>query len=111
MTRIRRIDPEDCPSIQSLWGFDIWTLYLISEFGHSFYKVGTAWHPRRRMSNLQCGNPRKLSIAVVFIGNREDCVEIESSILDRFAFQRASGEWVQASLDEIVAAIDDEAAR
>jgi hypothetical protein len=37
-------------------------LYIISQEGSTFYKIGISNNPARRLENLQSGNPYKLSI-------------------------------------------------
>ena len=96
MARIRTIKPDDCPGQKEIW--DEWSLYIIEEKDTGIFKVGTTWHPKRRISALQAGNPRKLSFKAIFVGSKEDCCLIEKKILSKFASSRLCGEWLIPSL-------------
>ena len=81
-------------------------LYVIWEAGSDHYKLGIASHPTRRLSALQSGNRRKLSIVAVYHGSSVDCAYFEKAALRYFRAAPGS-EWVHAnSLDEIVSYLD-----
>ncbi len=68
-------------------------LYVISEIGTGYYKIGIAGHPARRLSGLQCGNHRHLEIVLSYEGSRASCARVEAAAL-RFFRARAGSEWV-----------------
>ena len=106
MSRIRTIKPEECPRRNETWQHE-WALYLIEENDTGLIKVGTAWHPRRRLSTLQCGNPRHLSLKYIFVGSRSDCRFLEKTLLSWMSKDRLVGDWVSISADRIMEEINN----
>ena len=98
MARIRSIKPEFWKNEQQSWGFARGNLYLVQEGELGPIKFGVAGHPMRRLSCLQCGNPRPLHLRAVFEGEDIDCVEIEGAAKKYFAEQTVRGEWVEIPL-------------
>ncbi len=68
-------------------------LYVIREEESTNFKIGIARHPTRRLSVLQCGNPRRLSFFAVFSGKYNECRFVERSALAKFCADKRS-EWV-----------------
>lgn len=68
-------------------------IYVVSEAGTNYYKIGIAGHPTRRLSTLQCGNNRRLELFAVYEGSRGDCARIEGAALRFFDAPKGS-EWV-----------------
>ena len=68
-------------------------IYFITEQGSETYiKIGfSTLNPKKRMKNLQTGNPRILELAAFF--EVDDCHYYEKLIHKDFAFIRQSGEW------------------
>lgn len=105
MPELRRID-------QAAWGRnkDIWdkgcSVYLIEEQHPGPVKVGIAEHPIRRLSILQCGNPRQLFLRSVYCGSRDDCKWIEGAIKFRFSSSILRGEWIAESLATVEAELE-----
>lgn len=108
MARIRTIKPE-------FWcrDNDVWRhgpgLYVIREFPTGPVKVGLCSHPRRRLTMLQCGNPRELLLMAVWVGTRAECRAIERATHKEFP--RIRGEWLNAVPDEVIAFINSEGAQ
>jgi len=103
MARIRTIKPFDLakmPVLNEAWSFGD-SLYLLREEGGPV-KVGLCQHPVRRMSTLQCGNPRRLHFVAVFSGLREDCRYIERATLAEFRAVSVRGEWIAAAPQEVL---------
>jgi T5orf172 domain len=81
-------------------------LYVIQEADDSHFKIGVAGHPARRLSDLQAGNRRRLSVKAAYAGTRANCLYIEKVALKYFRAS-AGSEWVYAeSLPEISEFID-----
>ncbi|MFF3085608.1 GIY-YIG nuclease family protein [Streptomyces nojiriensis] len=64
-------------------------VYLIGDAKTMKVKIGIASDPKRRLSEIQTGNPARLVIFAVFHGN----ARIERALHKRFATRRLSGEW------------------
>lgn len=64
-------------------------VYLIGDPKTMKVKIGIASDPKRRLSQIQTGNPEKLVILAVFHGN----ARTERELHKRFAARRKSGEW------------------
>jgi hypothetical protein len=101
MSRIRTIKPEFWRKIGEPWEWGC-SLYVAQE-DDSYVKVGISEHPVRRLSMLQCGNPRKLHLRAVFCGDRAACREIEKSVAEFFKEQLVRGEWLTVRLADVVA--------
>lgn len=100
MARIKKIDVAALPGQQEAQQPGC-ILYVIEEAGTSHFKIGIAGHPRRRLSGLQCGNFRKLSLVAAYQGSRSNCREVELVALKFFRAAPGS-EWVWVeSLTEI----------
>jgi hypothetical protein len=102
--KLRSIQP-------ALWGGqqDPWShgcsLYVLQERRQGPVKVGIAEHPIRRLSALQGGNPRRISMRAIYVGSREDCRFIEGAILFRFSGRGLIGEWLDVPLAEVLSEI------
>ncbi|MFI5638316.1 GIY-YIG nuclease family protein [Streptomyces goshikiensis] len=64
-------------------------VYLIGDAKTMKVKIGIASDPKRRLSEIQTGNPARLVIFAVFHGN----ARTERALHKRFATRRLSGEW------------------
>lgn len=84
-------------------------LYVIAEHGSTFVKVGITKDSAslaRRLTNLQTGNPRKLSIAhvVTFTGDGM-AYSVEQRTLAFYALlgtRLGDSEWTCARVDEVI---------
>lgn len=101
MARIRPFPETSWVSQNSLWPTRECCLYLIEEVGGPT-KIGVAGHPFRRLSCLQGGNPRWLAIKAIFIGERDDCLVIESGVLKRLAHLVVRGEWIDLPWERVI---------
>ena len=106
MARIRTIKPDLWVNSNAAWPHGC-SLYVIEEQRPGPIKVGIAEHPIRRLSTLQCGNPRQLHLRAVYSGKREDCRWVEGAILFRFAGSVLRGEWIAEPLTDILAELGD----
>jgi len=105
MAEIYRIDVAELPTQQEPQRHSCY-LYVLQEAGESHFKIGIATHPARRLSALQGGNRRKLSIVAAYFGTRSDCFYIEQVAL-RFFKAPPGSEWVWVdSLVEITEFLD-----
>ncbi len=102
MARIRSIKPDFWTNQQECWPYE-YSLYVIQERRKGPVKVGVATHPFRRLSALQGGNPRELTLRAIFVGTRADCRWIESAIHLRFSDRGIRGEWLGVPCEEILA--------
>jgi hypothetical protein len=105
MARIRSIKPEFWRTNQDAWTHARSALYIIQEKKRGPLKVGIAGHPIRRLSMLQCGNPRKLHLRAVYEGTDEACMFVERWLLEQFEGSRIIGEWIHADLDDVLIAL------
>jgi hypothetical protein len=96
MARIQFVDPGRYPSIHEVTPFEC-CVYVIKECDSNYLKVGITNHPARRLSSLQCGNPRRLGIAALFEGSRASCAEIEKDCL-KFIGAGQNTEWAEFCL-------------
>lgn len=100
MAQITKIDPASLPGMNDVQ-FDGCCLYVLEECRGNYFKIGIAGHPVRRLSSLQCGNPRRLEIVAAYRGSRAHCKEIEAIAL-RFFRAAAGSEWFRSeTLTEI----------
>lgn len=92
MARVRRIDLSELPAVQETQR-EACSLYVIQEATESHFKIGVAGHPARRLSDLQAGNRRRLSIVAAYVGTRSNCLYVEKIALKFFRAPPGS-EWV-----------------
>jgi|GEM_PF-4458857 hypothetical protein len=76
--------------------------YIISEKGTQFRKIGVSVDVRKRLSDLQTGNPRKLNVIHVFPGNVERSIH---AILEGYSGV-AKGEWFELTDSEVSVIVD-----
>lgn len=72
------------------------TLYIIQYGKEKYYKIGITNNINKRLSNLQCGSPKKLSIYKQFtIRNRKELEKIERILHSYFnkTAHKMGGEW------------------
>lgn len=103
MARIRTIKSFDLsrlPTVNEVWPFDSGIYILRENGGHA--KVGLCTHPMRRLSTLQCGNPRQLFFDAIFLGPRPDCRYIELATFQEFRDRIVRGEWIDAASQDIL---------
>lgn len=62
------------------------------------YKIGIGKDPRKRIGQLQTGNPDRLEIIGVY--ESENASKIESTLHNRYAHVRNVGEWFDLSVTE-----------
>lgn len=105
MSRIIREIPQSAwARTQEVWSHG-YCLYVIEEQNVGPVKVGVATHPIRRLSTLQCGNPRHLYLRHIFCGTREDCRFIEGAVHFHFSGSILRGEWIGEHVSAVVAEI------
>lgn len=105
MAALRRIGPDQWGRNKDVWGKGC-SVYIVEEQHPGPVKVGIAEHPIRRLSTLQCGNPRPLFLRAVYCGTRADCRWVEGAIHFRFSGSLLRGEWLSESVATIEAEID-----
>lgn len=91
MVCIRAVEPSSWPKDNEIAPWKC-SIYVLRELGYKNFKIGIARHPVRRLSTLQCGNPRKLEIICVYEGSRSTCKEVER-IARQFFKIRKGTEW------------------
>jgi hypothetical protein len=65
--------------------------------GDSWYKIGSSKQPDKRLSQVQTGNPMRVSlIHQVFTS---DCAKLEKSFHNYYSQYRVEGEWFECSTD------------
>lgn len=78
-------------------------IYVIAEAGSGFIKVGVAQNPRARLSTLQTGNPRKLSLEFVHeCQSRLAAEQVEYRAHGTMLRWRKEGEWFDVPLDHAI---------
>lgn len=103
MSRIRSVAIGDLPNFQSP---DIRYMYAIAEVSdHHLIKIGRAAHPLWRMSELQVGNHRRLTLLRSWVGSRNDIKALERYVHATFDQRRVAGEWFRISVAEIEDAV------
>lgn len=105
MATIRRVDASEWGRNKDIWAKGC-SLYVIEEQHPGPVKVGIAEHPIRRLSILQCGNPRVLFLRAVYVGTRADCRWIEGAIHFRFSGSILRGEWMSESVATVTAELE-----
>lgn len=78
------------------------TVYIIQEGENGPSKVGNAGDPFHRLKNLQCGNPRPLTVRHIYSGAKYHCLGAERWVHRHFTPVRTR-EWIHAQPEEIVA--------
>lgn len=103
MSRIRSIPIGSLPNYHSP---ETRYLYAVAEVDdHHTIKIGRAAHPLWRMSELQVGNHRWLTLLRSWGGSRNDIKALERYIHATFEHRRVTGEWFRVSVAEIDDAI------
>lgn len=106
MPRLEMLQPEKWLRDKDAWTLGC-TLYVVEEQHPGPIKVGVAEHPIRRLSSLQCGNPRQLHLRAIYTGLRSNCLWVESAILFRFSGSLLRGEWLAERLSDVLREIDE----
>ena len=73
-------------------------IYLISD--GTFIKIGITSNIRKRIKNLQTGNPHKLK--VLFTWYVENAEQLEIQLHKKFERKRKSGEWFDLTDDDVI---------
>jgi len=105
MATLRRMNPTEWGRNKDIWDKGC-SLYVIEEQHPGPVKVGIAEHPIRRLSILQCGNPRALFLRAIYCGTRADCRWIEGAIHFRFSGSILRGEWMSESVATVEAELE-----
>jgi len=79
-------------------------IYIIGDT-ESPYKIGFTKDPEKRLSTLQTGNPKKLTIHYKEQINENEVKFIEKQIHKELKRKKISGEWFDISLDDAIAEI------
>jgi len=64
-------------------------IYFIEEGGGTYVKIGYSTNPKKRLPDLQPGNPRELSIIRIVPGGKD----LERALHAMFSSTRRVGEW------------------
>jgi hypothetical protein len=100
LSRIRSIHRNFWRAVNEPWDGARTNLYLVQEGDGGPIKVGIAGHPFRRLSDLQCGNYRRLHMRAIYGGPPGACAQVERYLLKYFG--SVGGEWLQAELDDVL---------
>lgn len=75
-------------------------VYFISD-GHGHTKIGVSDNPQKRLKQCQTGNPYKLKLERTEVfESRNDALEREKELHNKFKDFNTHGEWFQTSLTE-----------
>ena len=80
-------------------------IYLIKNIDDSFYKIGVARDPNKRIRQLQTGNSSKLSLITTY--KSPIAYKIEKVLHNRYSYLRKEGEWFDFSINEEVNFIEN----
>jgi hypothetical protein len=85
-----------------------WHIYVISEAGNQFCKIGTARNLKYRIDGLGTGNPRPLKLVNSWhLSSRDEAFKVEREILNRLVECRVAGrEWFECPPRVLVDAVD-----
>ena len=75
-------------------------IYLISD--GTFIKIGITSNIRKRIKNLQTGNPNKLK--VIFTYYVDNAEQLEMELHKKFKRKRKAGEWFDLTDDDVMVA-------
>ena len=104
----RIIAPAEYSPMNSLWAHGGGSVYVVQEPSGVPIKIGSSWHPGRRLPVLQCGNPRRLSLA--FIASTETLPGArlaEDQLKRRFASAVIINEWFEIEATKVLEALFD----
>lgn len=84
-----------------------WHLYVLTEEGGEYSKIGTATNVKYRLAGLQNGNPRRLRIVGIWhLESRDAAFKVEIAALCRLGVARLKGrDWVKCEGEEARAAV------
>ncbi len=71
-------------------------IYLIQSLENSYYKIGLSKYPKKRIDQLQTGNPSKLRLVEIY--QSEYANKIEKALQRRYSHLRKEGEWFDMSI-------------
>ncbi len=92
----RQINPVDVLAMERT--ANVRYLYIIHELGeYDWCKVGRAAHPIDRLSDMQCGNRRKLSLFAAWSMPNGLDKRLEAQVHGLMCFKRGRGEWFNLS--------------
>lgn len=102
MARIRSLHHNDWDEAAKSAG-PFTHFYVLQEGDDGPIKVGISRNAFWRRDCLQSGNHRRLHLrAVYWCLSRLSAATMEQKVLDAFSAHRVSGEWIAASLTEVV---------
>jgi hypothetical protein len=78
-------------------------LYVIQSEDSDYIKIGRTNNPKKRLSDLQSGNPNKLSYLILLKGKGY----LEKSIHEDLKSYRVRGEWFKKSCIDLLRVIID----
>lgn len=64
------------------------------------YKIGTSYHPKKRIKQLQTGNSDQIDLMNVY--ESTNALIIETTLHNMFSYGRKKGEWFDLSIFEEV---------
>ena len=80
-------------------------VYLIQSLEDSTYKIGVSKHPKKRIKELQTGNPSELRLVEAY--QSEYANKIEKTLQRRYSYLRKEGEWFDMSISNEVSFINE----
>lgn len=75
-------------------------IYLIQSLENSYYKIGISNNPKRRIKELQTGNPSQLKLVETY--QSEHAEKIERTLQRRYSYLRKEGEWFDMGISNEV---------
>lgn len=62
------------------------------------YKIGTSYHPKKRIKQIQTGNPDQVDLIHEF--ESINATQVETTLHNIYAYERKKGEWFDLSVYE-----------
>lgn len=79
-------------------------VYVISN--GSYYKIGKAINPEKRLKTLQTGNPGELWIVVKYKSEKY-CYQIETALHHTFGHKKVNLEWFDLTAEDLLRIKDE----
>lgn len=84
-----------------------WHVYVISEEGREFSKIGSACRPQYRIDSIRNGNPRKLEIIKTWhLNSREIARRVEREAILSMPSRVKNRDWIAGSPEDAISAVE-----
>lgn len=80
-------------------------VYIMSEEGTDFYRIGVSNWPKKRLESLKTGNPREITVIYARNFDKQRAKIVESLLHDQFSDFMALDGWFKLSDEKLNEAI------